>query len=129
MSLPARTAPQIATITALSSRLTDLWAAADAILQYDGAFVGDDVAARDALDAARTAALDAVASPLFAPGANKTPILEKIAICAELAVASLEGLDLQVIPNLEVMSRETARAAMAECHALVSAAVCGRLTV
>ena len=129
MALPARTAPQLATIEAMALRLTDFWSASDAILQFDGAFPGNVSAARSALDAARTALIDAINNPLFAPLANKTPLLERIAICTELAVASLEGVDLQVVPNLEASSREVARVAVAECHALVAAAVCGRLTV
>ncbi len=129
MPLPQRTTLQTNTITTMAGKLNDLWSAADAILQYDGNFVGDEVAARAALDSARTAALDAVDHPAFAPGATKTLIKERIAVAVELAVASLEGVDLQLVPNLGATSRETARAAMAECHALVSAAVCGRLTV
>lgn len=129
MSLPARTAPQLATIETMAQRLTDFWTASDAILQFDGSFPGNATAARSALDTARTALIDAINNPLFAPASNKTTLLERIAICTELAVASLEGVDLQVVPNLETQSREVARGAVAECHALIAAAVCGRLTV
>ena len=129
MALPARTAPQLTTIETMAQRLTEFWSAADAILQFYGAFPNDVAAARAALDAARTALINAITNPLFGPGANKTPLLERIAICTDLAVASLEGVDLQVVPNLEASSREVARVAVAECHALVAAAVCGRLTV
>lgn len=129
MALPERTAPQLAAIAAMSGKLLDFWTAADAILQFDGAFVGDAAAARSALDTARTALIDAIASPLFAPTSNKGAILARIAVCTELAVASLEGSDLQQVTGLETTSRDVARLSDAECHGLVAAAVCGRLTL
>lgn len=127
MSLPARTAPQLTAIAGLANKLQTFWTALDEILQYDGAYPGDKAVARAGLDAARTDLLNTVTNPLYYPAANKVPLLERIAIATELAVASLEDSDLQTVPDLNANSRDTARWAIAECHALAAAIVCGRL--
>lgn len=126
MSLPLRTPQEVAIIDAMSNKLAEFWAAADDILQWDGAYPpAQEPAARSALDAKRTSLLTAINSALFAPGSDKSAITCRIATVTELSVASLEGADLQT--PLSLPSRDVARQTMAEAYALVSAAACGRL--
>jgi hypothetical protein len=126
--LNARTAQEAAMIDLMASKLNDLWAAADEILQYDGSYpAGQVTMARAALDSNRTIVINSINSAAFAPGSNKTILAARVATVIELAVASLEGYDLRTVTGLS--SREVARQAMSETYAMVSAAVCGRLAI
>jgi hypothetical protein len=127
LALPVRTGPQNAAIDLISTKLQAFWAAAEEILQYDGNYPNDKAVARAALDSARSDLINMLAGPTYYPNANKGPIIERLATVTELAVASLEDFDLRLVFNSDATSRDVARLAIAACHPLAAAIVCGRI--